>query len=256
MDDALEATRKAERSHFWFRGFRHFVTPILDRAAAGRRDLRLLDCGCGTGHNLRLLQRYGRACGFDLTASGLAHARDARALIARADISRIPFRSATFDVVTCFDVMQYAVDDQAAMIEIVRVLRPGGTLVVTAAAMQVLRGGHAAFWPEVRRYDRKRLRRISEGAGLQILRLSYLFGTLFPMVLAARVASRLSNGDVSRATARPVSTAARPLEDWEMRVPPAAVNVPLAWLVAAEAALSPHVALPFGSSLLLVARKP
>jgi hypothetical protein len=68
MDRLLEATARAERDHFWFRGFRRFVEPLVARAAAPRpgpgragRDPDILDCGCGTGHNLVMLRRYGRA---------------------------------------------------------------------------------------------------------------------------------------------------------------------------------------------------
>ena len=75
MDRLLELTYRAERTHFWFRGFRRFVTPWLSQAAGGRTDLRLLDCGCGTGANLALLARHGVAFGFDLTARGLEFAR-------------------------------------------------------------------------------------------------------------------------------------------------------------------------------------
>ena len=44
--------------------------------AAGRTTLRVLDCGCGTGHNLRTLGQYGRSFGLDLSEGGLALARD------------------------------------------------------------------------------------------------------------------------------------------------------------------------------------
>jgi hypothetical protein len=60
VDRLLEATARAERDHVWFRGFRRVVSPMLARAAAGRSPLRLLDCGFGTGTNLRLLlEPYG-----------------------------------------------------------------------------------------------------------------------------------------------------------------------------------------------------
>jgi SAM-dependent methyltransferase len=254
MDDALELTSRTEATHFWFRGFRHFVRPIIEEIAAARGGLRLIDCGCGTGHNLPFLERYGRTFGFDLTPAGLAHARTRGVPIARADISRIPFLSGTFDVVTSFDVLQYVEDDGVVMKEFVRLLRPGGSVVITAAAMEILRGGHAAFWPEVRRYSPERLRRIAEDAGLQVRRTSYLFGSLFPMVLAARLASRTSGPGPSGPGAPGPSS--RPANDWEMSVPPAPINASLTWLLAAEAALSRHVPMPFGSSLLLVARKP
>ena len=59
VDHLLRATALAEARHFWFRGFRGFVTPLLRQATKGLSDVRLLDCGCGTGANLELLSQFG-----------------------------------------------------------------------------------------------------------------------------------------------------------------------------------------------------
>src|SRR5262245_46753571 len=195
MDDLLDLTSRVEARHFWFRGFRRFVAPPIAEMAGGRRNLYLLDCGCGTGHNLStLLRPYGSAFGFDLTPAGLAHARAAGLRLARADMAAIPFQSGRFDVVTSFDVLQDVLDDARVMKEIARVIKPGGGLVVTAAALDLLQGGHAGTWPEVRRYTSGRMRSIVEGAGLEIRHLTYLFATLFPAMLAYRLASRAGAG--------------------------------------------------------------
>jgi SAM-dependent methyltransferase len=248
MDDLLDLTSRVEARHFWFRGFRAFVAPAIREVAGTRRDLRLLDCGCGAGHNLAsLLHPYGRAFGFDLTPGGLLHGRAAGFPLARADMRGIPFQSARFDIVTSFDVFQYVQDDAAAMKEMARVLKPGGGLVVTAAALDVLRGGHAGTWPEVRRYTTDRMRTIVEGAGLEVRRLTYLFASLFPAMLAVRMLSRRGGP-----SGPPDTTDA---DDWEMHVPSAPINTALTWMLSGEAALSRRVPMPVGSSVLVVARK-
>src|SRR5688500_4767971 len=148
MDRLLAATARAERDHFWFRGFRRFVAPVLERAAGGRRNLVALDCGCGTGHNLALLRPFGTAVGIDLTLSGLRHAA-ARGehQVAQASAARLPFAGDTFDLVTSFDVIYSLPDDveRAAVDEMFRVLKPGGHLVVNAAALNFLRGNHSVL---------------------------------------------------------------------------------------------------------------
>jgi SAM-dependent methyltransferase len=243
MDDLLELTARVEAEHFWFRGFRAFIVPLIAEAAGSRRNLRMIDCGCGTGHNLPLLTPYGQVFGLDLTAGGLSLARRAGRPLVQADITRIPFEADSFDLVTSFDVLQYADDDARALRDIARVLRPGGTLIMTAAALDILRGGHAAEWPEVRRYTRGRLKQVVAGAGLRIERLAYLFGSIFPLMLAVRTIRRLE-GD-------------KPGGDWEMTVPAPAINGALTWILRAEAAITRRLPLsPAGSSVLVVARKP
>jgi SAM-dependent methyltransferase len=246
MDRLLELTSLAERSHFWFRGFRWFVTPLI--AAAATRRGRILDCGCGTGSNLAMLEPFGQAYGFDLTWRGLEVARDrGRRRIARASIGEIPFPPETFDVVTSFDVLQCLPDavEAAAMREMARVLRPGGAAVLSFAALDILRGQHSVLSEEVRRYTPGRVRRLVEGAGLIVERLTFAFACLFPIMLPARVASRwLGKGGEPE------------VGEWEITVPPAPVNGLLTLAVGVEALAVRVVNMPIGSSLLCLARKP
>src|ERR1051326_5441889 len=109
MDHLLRATARAEARHFWFRGFRSFIAPLVRRAVSGR-DALILDCGCGTGANVDFLRRFGRAYGFDLSATGLRLAREAgRSGLVRASVTAAPFASGRFDLVTSFDVL-YALE--------------------------------------------------------------------------------------------------------------------------------------------------
>jgi SAM-dependent methyltransferase len=245
MDHLLDLTGRAEATHFWFRGFRHFVSPVIHELAAGRRDLRMLDCGCGTGHNLALLAPYGRAFGFDLSATGPARAAAAGYPVLRADVTRIPFAAESFDLVTSFDVLQCVPADAAAVAAMARVAKPGGAVVLTLAAFEALRGDHAEAWREVRRYTPAAARRLLEAAGLRVERLNFLFGSLFPLMLAVRGAQRLLR---RFRDLRP---------DTDIAVPSAPVNALLTGVVLAEAALAARrLAMPIGSSLLVVGRKP
>jgi SAM-dependent methyltransferase len=244
MDDLLDMTGRAEATHFWFRGFRKFISPVLEDLADGRSGLRLVDCGCGTGHNLRLLRPYGRTVGFDLSEAGLARARAGGLTVLRADVTRIPLASDTFDVVTSFDVLQCVDADVAALREMARIVRPGGVVVVTLAALDSLSGDHAEVWQERRRYTPAAARRLVEAAGLRAERVSFVFASIYPLVASVRLVQRLT---------RRFRDAPRP--DADIAVPIGPVNLLLTALVSAEAALVRHVPMPIGSSLLVVARK-
>ena len=244
MDRLLEATARAEGEHFWFQGFRRFVAPLLEQAAACRTTGRALDCGCGTGNNLPLLRRHHRAFGIDITASGLGLARRrGERLLAHASALTLPFSDAAFDLVTSFDVI-YAFDDQRAamaLAEMQRVLVPGGHLVLNVAALPFLKGDHSVLGGEVQRYTRQGLRRHLEGAGFEVRRLTYTNASILPLVAAARFAQRLRGHRESMD---------------EIAVPRAPINGALGALLAAEAALLRVVNMPIGSSLLALARKP
>lgn len=244
MDRLLEATSRAERDHFWFRGFRRFVDPMVASAVAGVEAPQILDCGCGTGNNLALLRRHGKPAGIDLTWTGLRFARDrGERALAQASAARLPFGEATFDLVTSFDVI-YALDDEveaAAIAEMFRVLRPGGQLIVNAAAMQMLRGNHSVLAGEVRRYSRRSLRTRLERAGFDVRRITYTNATILPVLLGVRLAQRVSGHQESHE---------------EISVPAAPVNAVLSGLLALEAAAVRMVNMPFGSSLLARAQKP
>lgn len=247
MDRLLEATRRAEQDHFWFRGFRSFVKPLVERAVTGARDPRLLDCGCGTGANLVMLEQYGRAYGFDITWRGLEFAREYGCRrLAHASITRIPFASESFHVVTAFDVL-YALPESAesaALAEMFRVLRPGGALIVNVAALNALRGRHSVFGAELRRSRRTRLREVLRGTGFEVLRLTYTNFTLLPIMLGVRTAQRM----------RGLTDATREAAD--LSIPAAPLNAVLAGLLDLESRALRYVDMPIGSSLLCLARKP
>ena len=244
MDRLLEATARAERDHFWFHGFRRFVRPLLEQAAAAHARAEILDCGCGTGNNLTMLRRYGRAAGIDLTFSGLKYATsrgDRR--VAQASVTELPFPDRSFDIATSFDVV-YALPDEAekaAVAEMFRVLRPGGHLVLNVAALDSLRGNHSVLGGEVRRYTRKRLRWALERGGFEILRLTYTNASILPLVAGTRWLQRLRGHEESSA---------------EITVPAAPVNAALTAVLAAESVALRFMDMPLGSSVLCLAQKP
>ena len=247
MDDLLRATARAEARHFWFRGFRWFVRPLVDRALNGQSHARILDCGCGTGANLALFEQSGTTYGFDRSEVGLYIGRQLnRGRLVRANVTAVPFASGTFDLVTSFDVL-YSLeepDEHAAVAEMFRLTRPGGHVLINVAAMAVLRGDHSVLSHEVRRYSRESLSRLMTNAGFAIERLTYTNTVLFLPLAAIRTRHR------RRGLAREAEA------QGEIAVPAAPVNALMSAVLFLESVWLRRFDSPFGSSLLCLARKP
>jgi len=246
MEHLLRATSRAEANHFWFRGLRAFAAPLVRQALGGRVAPRILDCGCGTGANVRYLEQYGRTFGFDLSEIGLRLGRDAGAArVVRASVTAAPFPSGAFDLVTSFDVL-YALDasaEQQAVAEMYRLIRPGGFALVNVAAMDVLRGDHSVLSRERRRYNRRTLAKLLTDAGFSIVRITYTNAVLFGPLVVVRGLQRLRGLAVEGETTREITVPAGPIN----ALLTAALRVEAMWLA--------HGDSPFGSSLLCLARK-
>lgn len=246
MSALLAATAEAELQHFWFRGFRRFVGPMLEAAAAGRRNLVLADCGAGTGHNLKLLEPYGTAVGIELNRTGaiVARARGERRMIC-GTVTALPIATASVDIATSFDVLYCLPDaaERAALEEMRRVLKPGGRIIVNVAANPRLAGEHSELTHEVRRYTRASLATALERGGFRTLRATYTNAATFPLVATVRTLQRrgLMRGGGQRAR--------------DIQVPAAPINAALSAALALEAGLLRITNMPFGSSLLALAER-
>jgi len=245
MDRMLEATAAAEDQHFWFLGLRRSARYLLERSLGGQVPRLIVDCGAGTGRNLDWLARFGTAVGVELSPAGLRHGRARGRRLVRGSVAALPFADASADVATSFDVI-YCLDDDTerrAIGEMWRILRPGGILLVNAAALDILHGSHSTLTREIRRYTRTRLADRLTAAGFVVERMTFTNMWTFPVTLAVRWIDRLT-GRASHAS------------ESDLRVPPWPVNRAFDAALRVEYALLHAVDLPIGTSLLCVARKP
>jgi SAM-dependent methyltransferase len=111
-----------------------------------RPGFKVLDIGCGSGRHTAAAYELNQtfAIGADFNYQDVTAARDRLVLhdqlgahgggrwaLATADICRLPFKTAAFDLVICSEVLEHIPDDNTAMAEIIRVLKPGHQLVVS-----------------------------------------------------------------------------------------------------------------------------
>jgi SAM-dependent methyltransferase len=236
-----------EEWHCWFRALRSLVEERISSALGPTEgEYRILDAGCGTGGMLRRLEGLGSAFAVDNSrlAVGLARRR-AAAFLSLASVTSLPFRSSTFDLVLSLDVLYHrqVEGDLTALREARRCLRPGGVLVLNLPAYSCLRSRHDTAVHTARRYHHRDLRRLLGRAGFEVERITYWNTLLFPALAVYRLLGRAGRSD-----ARPSAS--------DVRTLPGALNRFLQMLLDAERIWLRRLDLPFGLSLMAVARRP
>ena len=192
-----------------------------------------------------MLAELGPVEALEPEPTAAAHARR-QCPQARVAVGRVPEdvpSSATFDLVTAFDVIEHIDDDVAALRALRAATRPGGTVVVTVPALCVLWSEHDVVNRHRRRYTKRQLRSALAAADLGVEHLSYFNTLLFPAVLLVRLVGRLLP------RRRP------PRSDLELEVPGSTINRVLTRVFGAEATVVATVGLPIGVSLVAVARR-
>jgi SAM-dependent methyltransferase len=237
--------RRLEDSYWWFVGRRTLVRSLLEPRIT--KGATLLDIGCGPGAMSQEMSEWGTVISLDFEHAALQYVKS-RGLPGpvQASAEALPFRESVFDAITALDVVEHLDDDHAAAKEIYRVLKPGGTAVITVPAFPFLWSEHDIALHHRRRYVASNLRALFQGAGLRVERVSYIMTALFPAVAAVRLAQRA------------LGSTRKSLEEAKTTLPdvPGPFNGVLTGLLRAESRLVQRVNLPFGVSLVCVASKP
>jgi SAM-dependent methyltransferase len=235
---------RVEQQHWWYVGMARLTITLLVQLYPGRQELRILDAGCGTGGAMPYLAQFGRVTGCDLSSLALALGRQRRLKrLVQSSVTRLPFASGQFDLVTSFDVLYHrAVEDyHQALAEFYRVLRPGGRLFLRLPAYDWLRGRHDTIIHTARRFTTARIAQALVAEGFTVERLSYVNFLLFPLALFKRLLERAFTGDDATSDIHPNPT-------WQDRLLVHFLGVEARWLQRHN--------LPFGLTVLAIGRKP
>lgn len=248
-----------QRYHFWYRGRHRFILRRLRRllrAGYGGPDgPRCIDIGGGCGGWLEFLHDrepdlFSEMALGDSSEKALEMAGPVVGDFASrylVDLMDLPW-SGHWDVVFLLDVLEHIEEDQKALESARDTLVPGGLLLLTVPALEFFRSDNDRIVGHRRRYSRRDLRALAEGAGMDLLSADYFMFLLSPLLLLSRVFGRVPEG----------SSREDEMERLKRThtVPPAPVNGLLSMVFALETPLSGMVRFPWGTSILGVIRKP
>jgi SAM-dependent methyltransferase len=245
-----ELHEESSRDHFidvWTRAA--MIERLGDLPAGGA----IADLGCSTGYlleDLRAAHPQAQLLGLDLIAPGLrkAHELVPEARLVCADVCVLPMADESLDAVVSANLLEHVPEDEGALREIRRVLKPGGRAVIVVPAGPGTYDYYDRLLGHERRYGRGELAAKARGAGLEVLEDAHLGVALFPAFWVVKKRNRrrfdhLRGKALEERVARDIAnTQDSRLGAWACRLD--------------RALLSRGIRLPFGIRGLSVMRRP
>jgi SAM-dependent methyltransferase len=235
--DRIIFDRMAEldQTHWWYVARRRVLSDFVARVIRPPKDARILEIGCGTGHNFAMLGRFGTVDGLEIddAARAIASERLGRP-VGTAPLPGLDgIADASYDLIALLDVLEHVEADEAALASIRKKLKPGGRILVTVPANRWMWSAHDTVHHHFRRYNGSTLRGVVARAGLKVETMTHFNSVLFPLAAAFRLVGKLTGR-----------------EEADDAQPAAPLNSLFTGLFGLERHLVGRVPMPYGVSLL------
>lgn len=242
MDRAVfDKMAELDQVHWWFTARRRILSDVIRRLVHPPANARILELGCGTGHNLDMLGTFGwvEATELDDPARDLAALRLGRPVekVVLPDLGK--FADDSFDLIALLDVLEHVPDDKGSLMAISTKLKPNGALLLTVPANPWMWTAHDFAHHHHRRYRKAEIRTLARAAGYEVELLSPFNTLLFPAIAGVRAFNMVRGHDRG-----------------DDSLPPKPLNRTLDTIFGLEARLIGRVPFPFGVSLMAILRRP
>ncbi|MEA1909725.1 MAG: class I SAM-dependent methyltransferase [Patescibacteria group bacterium] len=229
---------KQENRYWWHVSRRIILQTFVQKIVQNNRIEKILDVGCGTGFNLQWLKKFGEVIGVDSNEEAVRLCNNRNIVAIQGNTDTLPSQIHGVSLVTAFDVLEHIENDNRALQEWGRVLRPNGRLLLTVPAYQWLFGPHDKNLSHYRRYYLPDLIKKIENNGFKVIQSSYFFFLTLPLLIISRFVDRITNK----------TSGYQEIPNW--------LNKLLIFSTSWEAkVIAKGYRLPFGSSILIYARK-
>jgi SAM-dependent methyltransferase len=241
MKPALfEKMAELEDKHWWFLSRQQIVFSVIQKKIKIPFPAQILDAGCGTGGNCRLLSKLGHVVGMDADETALRLAQGKGCSVVKGGFPHsVPFPENSFHLITLLDVLEHLDEDEAALHTLYSLLKPEGYLLITVPAFSFLWSSHDVANSHKRRYTLRELKEKAQKAGFKVKYMSYFNVSLFLPILFFRLLRKKSSSS---------------LED-DLWLPPKFLNFMLKEFFGSERFFLGRFSFPFGVSLISVCEK-
>lgn len=174
-------------NHWWFKARKEILYEQI-KSLNLKKDIDILEIGCGTGGNLSFLKEFGKVHAMEMDKFSVDYAKKYDVEIKEGFLpDNFPFEK-KFDLICMFDVLEHIEKDSESLSVIKYHLKSNGIFILTVPAYQWLYGSHDELLHHKRRYTKSKLIELFKENGLNIIRKSSYFNTiLFPLVLLVRL---------------------------------------------------------------------
>lgn len=235
--DVYDRMAQHDATHWWYVARRRILAELIAKHIRPPSGGRILEVGCGTGHNFEMLGQFGTvdAIEIDDGARAIAETRLGRPILTAPLPALTGIADASYDMIALLDVLEHIADDRASLASLRQKLKPGGKIVLTVPANPWMWSAHDRAHHHHRRYTQDGLAQIVRQAGLQINLISHFNSLLFPVAAVARLVGKLTGKTSS-----------------DDQMPSAPVNSVLTHIFGLERHLVGRVPLPAGVSIVAI----
>jgi 2-polyprenyl-3-methyl-5-hydroxy-6-metoxy-1,4-benzoquinol methylase len=234
-----------ENDYWWHKGKLNLIDSLLKKYLPNaNKNPNILEIGCGTGQVMTVLKKYGIVTGMDVASTALSLCKERGFVnLIQADITTVNENTIQnkFDVIVALDILEHVQDDLLALSNMQKLLTDNGLLILSVPAHKFLWSIHDEALQHKRRYQKYELIKKLEDCNFSIIKNTYFVSAVFPMILLYRLFTNIFGRD-----AYPKTTYV---------LLPKVLNNLLHSFLKIESSLITKIGVPFGTSLVVVAKK-
>jgi SAM-dependent methyltransferase len=234
---------ETENKHWWYLGIQNLIKNQIQKYFKYKTNLSILDAGCGTGGNLLLLSKYGKACGLDISPLAIKYCKQRGLInIKKGSILKLPYKKNRFYLIVCMSVLYHkkVISDKKALLEFKKVLKKKGFLFGLVPALNFLESDHDKRVHTARRYTKKEITELLESTGFKIKKNTYSHFFVLPLIILKRKIFKSISLYSDRSS--------------DLFIPPKFLNNFLFFILKIENIILEAFNLPIGNSIFFVAQ--
>lgn len=182
---------KAKHEYCWFRAKNNLIKNLLEFNFPKNSGNKILNVGCGTGSDLKILKQFGEITAMDFNEKVLNQIKEEGIKKIHVDIEKNELEKNYYDAICCFDVLEHIENDQKTLNKIYGSLKPGGILFLTVPAFKFLFSSHDIALNHKRRYSKKGISKKMETAGFKKIELFYWNFIFFLPIAILRIFKKI-----------------------------------------------------------------